>query len=87
MKKLQLLLLTLLIPFLGYTQNSWINIQLLTDNYPTETSWQITPTNGTPIIIGQDPAVGINELYDTTIAVQGFFIASIFDSYGDGLGA
>jgi hypothetical protein len=43
MKKIQLLLLTLLIPFLGFTQGSWINIQLLTDDYPTETSWQITP--------------------------------------------
>ena len=86
MKKL-LLLLTLLTPFLGFTQNSWINIQLMTDNYPNETSWQITPSNGSPIIIGQDPAVGINQLYDTTIAVQGLFIASVFDSYGDGLGA
>ena len=59
----------------------------MTDNYPNETSWQITPSNGSPIIIGQDPAQGINQLYDTTISVQGLFIASVFDSYGDGLGA
>ena len=85
MKKL-ILLLTLFSTTL-YSQNSWINIQLMTDNYPTETSWQITPSNGSPIIIGQDPAQGINQLYDTTIAVQGLFIASVFDSYGDGLGA
>jgi hypothetical protein len=58
----------------------------MTDDYPNETSWQITPSNGSPIIIGQDPAQGINQLYDTTIAVQGLFIASVFDSYGDGLG-
>ena len=85
MKKL--LLVLVLLPTMLLSQNSWINIQLMTDDFPNETSWQITPEYGTPIIIGQDPAVGINELYDTTIAVQGFFIASIFDSYGDGLGA
>ena len=85
MKKLILLLLTLCSTTL-FSQNSWINIQLMTDDYPNETSWQITPSNGSPIIIGQDPAQGINQLYDTTIAVQGLFIASVFDSYGDGLG-
>jgi hypothetical protein len=87
MKKIQLLLLTLLIPFLGYTQGSWINIQLLTDNYPTETSWQITPPGGSPIIIQNDSAMLPNTLYDTTIALGGTIITSIFDQYGDGLAA
>ena len=87
MRKIFTCLITLLIPFLGFTQNSWINIQLQTDNYPSETSWQITPPGGSPIIIGQNPAQGITTLYDTTIAIQGDIIASIFDSYGDGLGA
>ena len=45
MKKLFTLFLTFL-TFTSYSQNSWINIQLLTDNYPTETSWQITPPGG-----------------------------------------
>ena len=87
MKKIQLLLLTLLIPFLGYTQGSWINIQLLTDDYPTETSWQITPPGGSPIIIQNDLAMLPNTLYDTTIAIGGTIVTSIFDQYGDGLGA
>ena len=87
MKKLQLLLLTLLIPFLGFTQSSWINIQLLTDDYPTETSWQITPPGGYPIIIQNDSEMLPNTLYDTTIALGGQIVASIFDQYGDGLGA
>ena len=87
MKKLQLLLLTLLIPFLGYTQNSWINIQLLTDNYPSETSWQITPPGGSPIIIGNDSITESNFLYDTTIAIGGTIIVSLFDEFGDGLAA
>ena len=60
MKKL--LLVLVLLPTMLLSQNSWINIQLMTDDFPNETSWQITPEYGTPIIIGQDPAVGINEL-------------------------
>jgi len=86
MKKLILILFTLFSTTI-FSQNSWINIQLMTDDFPNETSWQITPSTGSPIIIGQDPAQGINQLYDTTIAVYGLFIASVFDSYGDGLGA
>ena len=85
MKKLILILL--LIPFLGFTQTSWINIQLLTDDYPTETSWQITPPGGSPIIIQNDSAMLPNTLYDTTIALGGTIITSIFDQYGDGLAA
>ena len=85
MKKL--LLLSLLVPFLGLAQNSWINIQLLTDNYPTETSWNITPPNGSPIIIQNESNMTPNTLYDTTIAIQGTIVASLLDSYGDGLAA
>jgi len=70
-----------------FSQNSWINIQLLTDNYPTETSWSITPPNGSPIIIQNESNMTPNTLYDTTIAIQGTIVASILDSYGDGLAA
>ena len=31
-------------------QNSWVNVQFLTDNYSSETSWTITPPGGSPII-------------------------------------
>ena len=83
-------LFTSLLIFLTLTtsaQNSWINIQLLTDDYPTETSWNITPPGGYPIIIQNDSAMLPNTLYDTTIALGGTIIASIFDQYGDGLAA
>ena len=85
MKKL--LLVLALLPTILLAQNSWINIQLLTDNYPTETSWQITPPGGSPIIIQNDSAMLPNTLYDTTIALGGTIITSIFDQYGDGLAA
>ena len=87
MKKLQLLLLIILIPFLGYTQNSWIHIQLMTDNYPSETSWNITPPGGSPIIIENDSNMLPNTLYDTIVQLGGTIIASIYDSFGDGLGS
>ena len=87
MKKLQLLLLTLLIPFLGYTQGSWIHIQLMTDNYPSETSWNITPPGGSPIIIENDSNMLPNTMYDTVVFLGGTIIASIYDSFGDGLGS
>ena len=85
MKKLQLLLLTLLIPFLGYTQNSWIHIQLMTDDYPSETSWNITPPGGSPIIIENDSNMLPNTMYDTIVQLGGTIIASIYDEFGDGL--
>ena len=87
MKKLQLLLLTLLIPFLGYTQGSWIHIQLMTDNYPGETSWNITPPGGSPIIIENDSNMLPNTMYDTIVFLGGTIVASIYDSFGDGLGS
>ena len=86
MRKIFIYLLTL-ISFNISAQNSWINIQLLTDNYPQETSWNITPPNGSPIIIENESGMIPNTLYDTTIAIQGTIVASILDSYGDGLAA
>ena len=85
MKKLQLLILTLLIPFLGYTQNSWIHIQLMTDDYPSETSWNITPPGGSPIIIENDSNMLPNTMYDTIVQLGGTIVASIYDEFGDGL--
>ena len=86
MQKIFLYILTLISLNLS-AQNSWINIQLMTDNYPEETSWQITPPGGYPLIIGDDSITQPNFLYDTTISIQGTIVASLFDSYGDGLGA
>ena len=86
MRKIFLYILALL-SFSLSAQNSWINIQLLTDDYPTETSWNITPPNGSPIIIQNGSGMLPNTLYDTTIAIQGTIVASLLDSYGDGLAA
>ena len=67
MKKL--LLLLALLPSMLLSQNSWVNIQLLTDDYPGETSWIITPPNGSPIIAQSDSTLEPNTLYNDTIEV------------------
>ena len=86
MKKLVFLLMV--IPTVVFSQiDSWIHIQLLTDNYPSETSWDITPPGGSPIIVQNDSGMLPNTLYDTIIPIQGTFVASIYDAFGDGLGS
>ena len=44
MKKL---LLLLLIPILAFTQDSWINIDIHTDDWPEETSWELLDSDST----------------------------------------
>ena len=82
MKKL--ILLFTLIPTLLFSQ-SWIHIQLMTDDYPSETSWNITPPGGSPIIIENDSNMLPNTMYDTIVQLGGTIIASIYDQFGDGL--
>ena len=85
MKKL--LLILALIPTLLFSQGSWIHIQLMTDDYPSETSWNITPPGGSPIIIENDSNMLPNTMYDTIVQLGGTIVASIYDQYGDGLGS
>lgn len=70
----------------AFGQNSWINVQLLTDDYPEETSWTITPPGGSPIIGQNDSNLAENTFYSDTILVGGDIVVSLFDSFGDGLG-
>ena len=42
------------LPTILLAQNSWVNVQLLTDSYADETSWTITPPGGSPIIAQND---------------------------------
>ena len=81
-------LFTLLLTFLtiNISAQSWINIQLLTDDYPEETSWTITPPGGSPIIAQSDSIMQDQTLYDTTINLGGTIIVNLYDQYGDGLG-
>jgi hypothetical protein len=79
-----LLLLFCVIPFLGFGQNSYINIQLQTDNYPEETSWEVIDSVGN-VVIAND-SLSPQTLHDTTINLPvGEYTVNLYDTYGDGL--
>ena len=85
MKKLIVLLA--LLPTMLTAQNSWINIQYLSDNYPSEISWEILDGYGS-VVIESDSNYILNSLLDTTITLpSGTYVLNVNDSYGDGLGA
>ena len=81
MKKL--ILLFLLIPFLGFTQNSWVDFKVQYDFYYTEASWSIVDNSGATIF--QHAPTSSYQYLDTTINLQsGNHTISLIDSYGDG---
>ena len=71
----------------AFGQGSWINITLLTDNYPVETSWCIINNNNDTIAESQD-GMFENTIYEDTVELpSGNYTIYLNDSYGDGLGA
>ena len=60
----------------AFSQNSWINVQLQTDNYAEETNWIITPPGGSPIIAQSDSTLTDLTLYSDTIPLGGDIIVS-----------
>ena len=97
MKKLKLLLLTLLIPFLGFTQcppgNVDIVINIETDNWPAETYWMVFAHQYPGISAGDTIAqvsagyyTSSNTNYYDTICLPPManYAVLIRDTYGDG---
>ena len=86
MKYLTTLLLSLL-SFISFSQDSWMNIQYLSDNYPTEITWEVLDGYGS-VVIESDSNYILNSLLDTTIALNaGIYTLNLYDIFGDGLGA
>jgi hypothetical protein len=79
--------LLLSLPYIVLSQNSWINIELLTDTYPSETTWKITPPGGTPVLASNDTGMLPNTVYTQFLEVGGQIVVEIEDSFGDGLDA
>jgi hypothetical protein len=78
-------LLVLLLPFLALTQDSWINIDIHTDDWPEETSWELLDESEAVIASG-GPYESEQTLYSETINLNsGEYYYFLFDSYGDGL--
>jgi len=85
MKKI--LFLIALLPTLLLAQNSWINIQYLSDNYPSEISWEVLDQYGS-VVVESDSNYILNSLLDTTITLpSGTYVLNVSDAFGDGLGA
>lgn len=86
--------LTLLLTFFSLTsfaQNSFVNVEILTDNYPGETTWEILGTNpsneNTIQIASGGPYTSQATLYTSQVLLNSNwdyeFIA--YDSFGDGI--
>jgi hypothetical protein len=85
MKKLQLLLLTLLIPFLGFTQTQ-INIEFKFDGFAQEITWDIIDSYGATIATGGGYAFGQATAAELIDSVPfGSYTFNLYDQYGDGL--
>ena len=83
----RIILILLLLPSVIFAQNSWINIQYLSDNYPSEISWEVLDGYGS-VVIESDSNYILNSLLDTTITLpSGNYTLNVNDAYGDGLGA
>jgi hypothetical protein len=85
MKKIQLLLLTLLIPFLGFTQTQ-INIEFKFDGFAQEITWDIIDSYGATIATGGGYANGQPTAVELIDSVPfGSYTFNLYDQYGDGL--
>lgn len=88
MKTYSLLILFLLISLLSYAQHT-ISIELRTDDFGSETTWDLTNTLDNTIIGLGGPYTNVSggELYNYNFDVDdaGCYKFKIWDSYGDGI--
>ena len=71
--------------FGGPSNGSVINLEVLTDNYPAETTWMVMDSVGELLISG-GPYSDAQTIYNEQICVgPGSYTLSINDSYGDGM--
>lgn len=62
-----------------------VTMTVLTDNYPAETTWQITNGSGS-VVLGGGPYSGQQTTYSaTTCLASGCYTLTVLDSYGDGI--
>ena len=69
----------------GYGAGTELTLDLITDNFGSETTWNITDQNGIQVAEG-GPYIDQQEQYFHTICVgNGCYTFNIYDSYGDGM--
>lgn len=62
-----------------------VNMTVLTDNYPSETTWEVSDANGNVVWSGGPYLDSQTELTESTCLSPGCFTLSFYDSYGDGI--
>ena len=73
---------------LAVESTTLVQIQILTDNWPGETGWEIADDNGTVIesvAVGSLTAADTEFTWDVGLPSVGCYTFTMFDSYGDGL--
>ena len=61
-----------------------VTMTLTLDNYPGETTWNITDAGGSVVLAG-GPYAGSGTVVETSCIPQGCFTLTVFDSFGDGM--
>ena len=89
MKNITILLLSLL-SLLATSQDSFVNIEIVTDDYPSETTWELLGTNpggNTSQITVGGPYTAPNILFNTQVLIHSNWVYEFiaYDSYGDGI--
>jgi len=64
---------------------SGVIINILTDNYPGETTWSLTDVNGTAVASGGPYVDAATAIQEVVCVGDGCFTFTIFDAFGDGL--
>ncbi len=66
---------------------SAVNIEILTDNYGSETTWELRNGSGTVVMSGgpYGNATTYNETYEVPAGEEGCYEFKIYDSFGDGI--
>jgi len=78
-----LFFLLTLIPSMLLAQSSWVNVVVQTDNYGSETTWEIYQDTN---IVATSPTYDSNSYYETMVNLDaGQYNLVIYDEFGDGI--
>ena len=62
-----------------------VTVEILLDNYPGETTWDITDATGNVLVSGGPYSAAATTVTEQVCIIDGCFTFTIYDSYGDGI--
>ena len=79
----RLLFLLAFLPSILLAQDSWVNVVVQTDNYGSETTWEIYQNTN---VVATSPIYDGNSYYETIVSLDaGQYNFVIYDEFGDGI--